>query len=87
MKKTLNINVVREKFIEKRPKVKTALIGKQATHQLRVWSISLILFEVEITNLEGKCIFGSWSVAYHFGVTVTFTLTSGLRSKKIVSRA
>ena len=29
----------------------------------------------------------SWNFAYHFGVTMTLTFTSGLISRKIVSRA
>ena len=32
-----------------------------------------VLFEIEIPNLVCGCIFRWWSVAYHFGVTVTLT--------------
>ena len=42
----------------------------------RVRSISLILFEVGISNLVCGCILGWRSVAYHNWVTVTLNLTS-----------
>ena len=45
---------------------------------LRVWCISPIFFEVGIPNLVCGCILGWRSVAYHFRVTVTLTLTSDL---------
>ena len=43
-----------------------------------VRSISLILFEVGISNLVCGCIVGWQSVAYHNWVTVTLNLTSDL---------
>ena len=45
---------------------------------LHVRSISPIFFEVGIPNLVCECILGWRSVAYHFRVTVTLTLTSDL---------
>ena len=45
---------------------------------LRVRCISPIFFEVGIPNLVCGCILGWRSVAYHFWVTVTLTLTSDL---------
>ena len=45
---------------------------------LRVRCISPIFFEVGIPNLVYGCILGWRSVAYHFQVTVTLTLTSDL---------
>ena len=45
---------------------------------LRVRCISPIFFEVGIPNLVCGCILGWRSVAYHFRVTVTLTLTSDL---------
>ena len=45
---------------------------------LRVWCISPTFFEVGIPNLVCGCILGGRSVAYHFRVTVTLTLTSDL---------
>ena len=45
---------------------------------LHVRCISPIFFEVGIPNLVCGCILGWWSVAYHFRVTVTLTLTSDL---------
>ena len=45
---------------------------------LRVRCISPIFFEVGIPNLVCGCILGWQSVAYHFRVTVTLTLTSDL---------
>ena len=38
-----------------------------------VRSISLILFEIGISNLVCGCILGRWSVEYHLWVTVTLT--------------
>ena len=49
----------------------------------RVRSISLILFEVGISNLVCGCILGWQSVAYHNWVTVTLNLTSDLVSWKL----
>ena len=45
---------------------------------LRVRCISPIFFEVGIPNLVCGCILRRRSVAYHFRVTVTMTLTSDL---------
>ena len=45
---------------------------------LRLWCISHIFFEVGIPNLVCRCNLGWQSVAYHFWVTVTLTLTSDL---------
>ena len=45
---------------------------------LRVRCISPIFFEVGIPNLMCGCILGWQSVAYHFRVTVTLTLTCDL---------
>ena len=45
---------------------------------LRVRCISHIFFDVGIPNLVCGCILGWQSVAYHFRVTVTLTLTSDL---------
>ena len=53
----------------------------------RVRSISPIFFEVGISNLVCGCILGWRSVAYHFRVTVTLTLTSDLVFRIIVSGA
>ena len=46
--------------------------------RFRVRSISPIFFEVGIPNLVCGYILGWRSVAYHFWVTVTLTLTSDL---------
>ena len=54
---------------------------------LRVRCISPIIFEVRIPNLMCGCILGWRSVAYHFWVTVTLTLTSDLVFRIIVSGA
>ena len=54
---------------------------------LRVRCISHIFFEVGIPNLVCGCILGWRSVAYHFRVTVTLTLTSDLVFRIIVSGA
>ena len=54
---------------------------------LRVRCISPIFFEVGIPNLVCGCILGWRSVAYHFRVTVTLTLTSDLVFRIIVSGA
>ena len=50
----------------------------------RVRSISLILFEVGISNLVCGCILGWWSVAYHNWITVTLNLTSDLVSRNCI---
>ena len=50
---------------------------------LHVLCISPIFFEVGIPNLVCECILGLQSVAYHFRVTVTLTLTSDLVFKVI----
>ena len=50
----------------------------------RVHSISLILFEVGISNLVCRCILGCRSVAYHNWVTVTLNLTSDLVSRNYI---
>ena len=55
--------------------------------RFRVWSISPIFFEVGIPNLVCGYILGWRSVAYHFRVTVTLTLTSDLVFRIIVSGA
>ena len=55
--------------------------------RFRVRSISPIFFEVGIPNLVCGCILGWRSVAYHFGVTVTLTLTSEVVFRIIVSGA
>ena len=55
--------------------------------RFRVRSISPIFFEVGIRNLVCGCILGWGSVAYHFRVTVTLTLTSDLLFRIIVSVA
>ena len=52
---------------------------------LRVRCISPIFFEVGNPNLMCGCILGWRSVAYHFWVTVTLTLTSDLVFRIIVS--
>ena len=53
--------------------------------RFRVRSISPIFFEVGIPNLVCGCILVWQSVAYHFRVTVTLTLTSDLVFRTIVS--
>ena len=55
--------------------------------RFRVQSISPIFFEVGIPNLVCGYILGWRSVAYHFRVTVTLTLTSDLVFRIIVSGA
>ena len=54
---------------------------------LCVRCISPIFFEVGIPNLMCGCILGWRSVAYHFLVTVTLTLTSDLVFRIIMSGA
>ena len=55
--------------------------------RFRVQSISPIFFEVGIPNLVNGYILGWRSVAYHFRVTVTLTLTSDLVFRIIVTGA
>ena len=55
--------------------------------RFRVRSISPVFFEVGISNLVCGYILGWRSVAYHFQVTVTLTLTSDLVFRIIVSGA
>ena len=55
--------------------------------RFRVRSISPIFFEVGIPNLVCRYILGWQSVAYHFRVTLTLTLTSDLVFIIIVSGA
>ena len=55
--------------------------------RFRVRSISPIFFEVGILNMVCGYILGWRSVAYHFRVTVTLTLTSDLVFRIIVSGA
>ena len=55
--------------------------------RFRVRSISPIFFEVGIPNLVCGYILGLRSVAHHFQVTVTMTLTYDLVFRIIVSRA
>ena len=55
--------------------------------RFRVRSISPIFFEVGIPNLLCGFILGWQSVAYHFLVTVTLTLTTDLVFRIIVSGA
>ena len=55
--------------------------------RLRVRSISPIFFDIGILNLVCGYILGWRSVAYHFWVTVTLTLTSDLVLRLIVSGA
>ena len=63
-----------------RPSVRPSIL-------LHVQCISPILFEVGIPNLICGCILGWQSVAYHFQVTVTLTLTSDLVFRIILSGA
>ena len=55
--------------------------------RFRVRSISPIFFEVGIPNLVCGYILGWGSVAYHYRVTVTLTLTSDLLFRIIMSGA
>ena len=55
--------------------------------RLRVQSIIPIFFDIGIPNLVCGYILGWRSVAYHFWVTVTLTLTSDLVLRIIVSGA
>ena len=60
---------------------------RRSVRPVRVRCISPIFFEVGIPNLVCGCILGWRSVAYHFRVTVTLTLTSDLVFRIIVSGA
>ena len=53
-------------------------------YNYRVRSISLVLFEVGISNLVCECIFGWGSVAYHNWVTVTLNFTSDQISRNCI---
>ena len=66
-----------------RPSVRPSI----SPSRYRVRSISPIFFEVGIPNLVCGYILGWRSVAFHFWVTVTLTLTSDLAFRIIVSRA
>ena len=70
-----------------RPSVRQSVRQSVSPSRFRVRSISPIFFEVAIPNLVCGCILGWRSVAYHFRVTVTLTLTSDLVFIKIVSGA
>ena len=52
--------------------IKRPILGVLSLLMLyHVWSISPILFEVGIRNSVCGCIFGLWSFAYRFGLSVT----------------
>ena len=70
-----------------RPSVSPSVRPSVRPSRFRVRSISPIFFEVGIPNLVCGYILGWRSVAYHFRVTVTLTLTSDLVSTIIVSGA
>ena len=70
-----------------RPSVSPSVRPSVRPSRFRVRSISPIFFEVGIPNLVCGYILGWRSVAYHFRVTVTLTLTSDLVFRKIMSRA
>ena len=70
-----------------RPSVRQSVRPSVRPSRFRVRSISPIFFEVGIPNLVCGYILGWGSVAYHFRVTVTLTLTSDLVFRKIVSGA
>ena len=53
-------------------------------YNYRIRSISLILFEVGISNLVCECILGWGSVAYHNWVTVNLNLTSDRISRNCI---
>ena len=61
-----------------RPSVSPSVRPSVRPSRFRVRSISPIFFEVGIPNLVCGYILGWRSVAYHFRVTVTLTLTSDL---------
>ena len=64
-----------------------SILGVRPSVPLCVPCISPIFFEVGIPNLMCRCILGWRSVAYHFWVTMTFTLTSDLVFRIIISGA
>ena len=68
-----------------RPSVSPSVRPSVRPSHFRVRSISPIFFEVGIPNLVCGYILGWRSVAYHFRVTVTLTLTSDLVFIIIVS--
>ena len=70
-----------------RPSVSPSVRPSVRPSHFRVRSISPIFFEVGIPNLVCGYILGWRSVAYHFWVTVTLTLTSDLVLRIIVSGA
>ena len=70
-----------------RPSVSPSVRPSVRPSRFRVRSISPIFFEVGIPNLVCGYILGWRSVAYHFRVTVTLTLTSDLVFRIIVSGA
>ena len=61
-----------------RPSVSPSVRQSVRPSRFRVRSISPIFFELGIPNLVCGYILGWRSVAYHFRVTVTLTLTSDL---------
>ena len=67
--------------------VRTSVRPSVCPSRFRARSLSPIFFEVGIPNLVCGYILGLRSVAYHFWVTVTLTLTSDLVFRIIVSRA
>ena len=60
------------------PSVCLSVCPSVCPSRFRVRSISPIFFEVGIPKLVCGCILGWRSVAYHFWVTVTLTLTFDL---------
>ena len=70
-----------------RPSVSPSVRPSVRPSRFRVRSISPIFFGVGIPNLVCLYILGWRSVAYHFWVTVTLTLTSDLVLRIIVSGA
>ena len=68
-----------------RPSVSPSVRPSVRPSRFRVRSISPIFFEVGVPNLVCGYILGWRSVAYHFRVTVTLTLTSDLVFRIIVS--
>ena len=70
-----------------RPSVRQSVRPSVRPSRFCVRSISPIFFEVGIPNLVCGYILGWRSVAYHFRVTVTLTLTSDLVFRIIVSGA
>ena len=70
-----------------RPSVRPCVRPCVRPSRFRVWSVSLIFFEVGFPNLVCGYILGWRSVAYHFRVTVTLALTSDLVFRIMVSGA